>query len=127
MPTSPNARGVFLDKDGTLIENVPYNVDPALIRLAPGAAEALPRLHAAGYRLVIISNQSGVARGYFEEPALEGVARRVGELLEALGAGIGGVDVERVVLQQAAERVVNVFLVVDDEDFLAGGHEGEVG
>ena len=63
-------RAVFLDKDGTLVEDVPYNIDPGLIRLAPGAAEALPALHAAGYRLVVVSNQSGVARGYFPEQAL---------------------------------------------------------
>ncbi|HEX5272664.1 MAG TPA: HAD-IIIA family hydrolase, partial [Gemmataceae bacterium] len=63
-------RAVFLDKDGTLVVDVPYNVDPARIRLAPGAREGLPALSAAGYRPVIVSNQSGVARGYFPESAL---------------------------------------------------------
>ena len=53
-------RAVFLDKDGTLIDDVPYNVDPDRMRLARGAAEALPMLHAAGYALVVVSNQSGV-------------------------------------------------------------------
>lgn len=72
---------VFLDKDGTLIENVPYNVDPALIRLAAGAGEALRMLADAGYRLFVVSNQSGVARGYFGEEALVAVEARVRELL----------------------------------------------
>ena len=44
---------VFLDKDGTLVEDVPYNVDPALIRLVPGSGEALLALHLAGWRLAV--------------------------------------------------------------------------
>lgn len=74
-------RAVFLDKDGTLIEDVPYNIDPERIRLTPGAAEGLYLLHVAGYRLIVISNQSGVARGYFPEKALRAVEGRVRELL----------------------------------------------
>lgn len=74
-------RAVFLDKDGTLVEDVPYNVDPALIRLTPGAVEGLRLLHRAGYRLFVVSNQSGVGRGFFPESALEPVAARLGELL----------------------------------------------
>jgi histidinol-phosphate phosphatase family protein len=73
-------RAAFLDKDGTLIDDVPYNVDPRLIRLAPGAAAGLRRLHEAGYLLVVVSNQSGVARGLFAEAALEGVEARLREL-----------------------------------------------
>jgi D-glycero-D-manno-heptose 1,7-bisphosphate phosphatase len=83
-------RAVFLDKDGTLIENVPYNVDLALIRLAPGAAEGLTQLHRAGFALFVISNQSGVARGYFPESALEGVEVRLRELLAAFGVPLAG-------------------------------------
>ncbi|MDQ4077783.1 MAG: HAD family hydrolase [Chloroflexota bacterium] len=64
---------VFLDKDGTLIENVPYNVDPEQIRWAPGAEEGIQLLHDAGYHLIVITNQSGVARAYFQEEELEGV------------------------------------------------------
>lgn len=74
-------RAVFLDKDGTLIEDVPYNVDPDRIQLGNGAIEALRSLHAAGYKLIVISNQSGVARGYFAETALVNVDRRLRELL----------------------------------------------
>ncbi len=83
-------RAVFLDKDGTLVEDVPYNVDPARVRLTPGAAEGLAALHAAGYRLAVVSNQSGVARGYFPESALEAVRRRLEELLAEAGVPLAG-------------------------------------
>ncbi|MDX2154538.1 MAG: HAD family hydrolase [Bryobacteraceae bacterium] len=76
-------RAVFLDKDGTLVENVPYNVDPARIRLTPGAGPGLRQLYLAGFTLAVVSNQSGVARGYFEEHALAAVEARLRELLAA--------------------------------------------
>jgi D-glycero-D-manno-heptose 1,7-bisphosphate phosphatase len=85
-----SGRTVFLDKDGTLVEDVPYNVDPAAIRLAAGAAAGLPALQAAGYRLVVVSNQSGVAHGYFAEEALAGVERRIRELLAEFGVPLAG-------------------------------------
>lgn len=72
---------IFLDKDGTLIVDVPYNVDPQKMWLQPGAAEGVQRLHEAGYALVVVSNQSGVARGYFTEAALDTVEQRLAELL----------------------------------------------
>lgn len=81
---------VFLDKDGTLLENIPYNVDPARIALAPGAADGLRLLHAAGYRLVVVSNQSGVARGYFPEEALAAVEARLRYLLAQIGVPLSG-------------------------------------
>lgn len=56
---------VFIDKDGTLVENVPYNVDPARLRFMPGAFEALAALAARGHLLIVVSNQSGLARGLF--------------------------------------------------------------
>jgi D-glycero-D-manno-heptose 1,7-bisphosphate phosphatase len=87
---SMSQRAVFLDKDGTLIDDVPYNVDPALIRLAEGVAEGLRALHAAGYRLIVVSNQSGVARGLFPIEALEGVERRLRELLAQVGVPLAG-------------------------------------
>lgn len=62
---APQRPCLFIDKDGTLIENVPYNVDPALLRFMPGAGAALARLQRAGLALVIVTNQSGLARGYF--------------------------------------------------------------
>ncbi|HSX95189.1 MAG TPA: HAD family hydrolase [Hydrogenophaga sp.] len=59
---------VFVDKDGTLVTNVPYNVDPAQLRFEPGALAALARLVSVGLEIVIISNQSGLGRGLFTWP-----------------------------------------------------------
>lgn len=56
-------RGVFLDRDGTLIDDPGYPKDPALVRILPGAVEALRTFRAAGFALVVISNQAGVGRG----------------------------------------------------------------
>src|SRR3954462_3616676 len=81
---------VFIDKDGTLIEDLPYNVDPARVRFAPGAREAVPLFHAAGYRIVVITNQSGVARGYFTEGDLVAVRSRLQEMLGDLGVPLAG-------------------------------------
>lgn len=67
------SKAVFLDKDGTLILDVPYNVDPTLITLYSDAGPALQQMQQAGYRLIIISNQAGVARGFFGEDALRSV------------------------------------------------------
>ncbi|MGE5140552.1 MAG: D-glycero-alpha-D-manno-heptose-1,7-bisphosphate 7-phosphatase [Rudaea sp.] len=72
---------VFVDKDGTLIEDVPYNVDPDLIRLVPGAAESLRRLQRLGFKIAVVSNQSGVARGLFAERELGDVENRLRQLL----------------------------------------------
>jgi histidinol-phosphate phosphatase family protein len=58
-------RAVFIDKDGTLVENVPYNIDPARIVLTPGAREAVAAFAEAGYRVFVVSNQPGVALGRF--------------------------------------------------------------
>jgi D,D-heptose 1,7-bisphosphate phosphatase len=70
-------QAVFLDKDGTLIQDVPNNVDPSLICFTTGAIAALRSLHQSGYKLIVISNQSGVARGYFPESALIGVEQEI--------------------------------------------------
>ncbi len=84
-------RGALLiDKDGTLIEDVPYNVDPARIRLAPGAGAGLARLAAAGWRVAVVSNQSGVAHGLFPEAALTAVRERLDALLRPHGVRLAG-------------------------------------
>ena len=72
---------VLLDRDGTVIYDVPYNGDPDQVRPVPGAREALDRLRAAGLRLGIVSNQSGIARGRFSAADLARVNARVEELL----------------------------------------------
>ncbi len=77
---------LFVDKDGTLVDNVPYNVDPARIRFASGAIEALQRLHARGYVVIVVSNQAGVAFGRFQERAL-------GAVEEALRKRLASADV----------------------------------
>ena len=83
-------KSVFLDKDGTLVENVPYNVDPTLIRLTDGALEALSKLHAAGFRLIIVSNQSGVAHGKFKEDELKKVEAHLRERLDEANIPLAG-------------------------------------
>jgi D-glycero-D-manno-heptose 1,7-bisphosphate phosphatase len=60
-------RAVFIDKDGTLIKNVPYNIDPALITFEEGVVDGLQMLQENDFKLVVISNQSGIAHGYFTE------------------------------------------------------------
>jgi D-glycero-D-manno-heptose 1,7-bisphosphate phosphatase len=83
-------RAVFLDKDGTLIENVPYNVDPEKIRLTAGAVEELTALGTVGFQFVVVSNQSGVARGLFTEAALAAVEQRIRQLLADAGVPLAG-------------------------------------
>jgi histidinol-phosphate phosphatase family protein len=72
---------VLFDRDGTLIVDVPYNGDPARVTPMPGARAALDRLRAAGLRLGVVTNQSGLARGCFTAAQLEAVNARVEELL----------------------------------------------
>lgn len=72
---------VFLDRDGTLIEEYPYLHQAERVALMPGAAAALSRLARVGFALVMVTNQAGVARGFYGEDAVERVHRRVRELL----------------------------------------------
>jgi len=76
---------VLLDRDGTLVEDIPYNGDPARVRPMPGAEEALRRLRASGVELAVVSNQSGIGRGLLTPGQVEAVNRRVDELLGPLG------------------------------------------
>ena len=78
--------GVFLDRDGTLLDEDGYLGDPAGVRLFPGAAGAVAALNAAGLPVVVVTNQSGVARGLFSEADVDAVHARVAELLSAEGA-----------------------------------------
>ncbi|MCW3080074.1 HAD family hydrolase [Segetibacter sp.] len=79
---------VFLDKDGTLIPDVPYNVNPDLVSLEPGVVEGLKLLKKEGYIFVVISNQAGVARGYFQINELEKVKQKIDLLLNTKGIEI---------------------------------------
>ena len=77
-----NASAVFFDRDGTLIADVPYNGDPAKVRLRRGAAECLKKLKKAGFLLFLISNQSGVGRGMITKADVDAVNK---EMLRRLG------------------------------------------
>jgi D-glycero-D-manno-heptose 1,7-bisphosphate phosphatase len=83
-------RAVFLDKDGTLVENVPYNVERSRIRLAPGAIDALLLLSGLGYELFVVSNQPGVALGRFPAGALRAVQEHLDDLFLAHGFRLAG-------------------------------------
>ena len=73
---APDGRtpAVFLDRDGTIMQDVPYCSDPAKVRVFEDAQEALRRLKAAGFKIVVITNQSGIGRGYFGEQEYYAVA-----------------------------------------------------
>lgn len=79
---------VFLDRDGTIIENRPYLSDPDGVRILPGAAESIRQFADAGYLVVLVSNQSGVARGLFTEDQLSKVHARVESLLGNEGVSL---------------------------------------
>jgi D-glycero-D-manno-heptose 1,7-bisphosphate phosphatase len=79
-------RAVLLDRDGTLVEDVPYNGDPAAVRVLPGVADGLGRLRAAGLRLALVSNQSGIARGLLSAAQVDAVNHRLEELVGPLDA-----------------------------------------
>lgn len=79
---------VFLDRDGTLIREAEYLADPDGVELLPGVPEALRALRAAGFALVVVTNQSGIARGLYGEDDYRRVAHRVDEVLAAAGAPV---------------------------------------
>lgn len=83
-------KAIFLDKDGTLVPDVPYNVNPDLITLQPGVIEGLQLLKDRGYIFVVISNQAGVARGYFKYEDLDKVEEKLNILLNKEGIEIEG-------------------------------------
>lgn len=82
---------VFLDRDGTIVEDVDYLTRPDQLRLIPGAAAAIRTINQMGYAAVIVTNQSAVARGMLSENALAGVHDRLREMLAAEGAHIDGI------------------------------------
>ena len=81
----------FLDRDGTIIEHVHYLSDPALIRLLPGAAEALRQLRRAGFARVLVTNQSAVGRGMFTVERLEEIHAELERQLAASGATLDAI------------------------------------
>lgn len=83
-------KAVFLDKDGTLIKDIPWNVNPALISLEPYAAQALLALQRQDFRLFVVSNQQGIARGYFSEADVQGTFLQICKLLSKFGVRLQG-------------------------------------
>lgn len=83
---SERRAAAFVDRDGTLIADVHYVSRPQDVVLIPGAAAALRRLNDAGVPVIVVTNQSGIARGMFDEAAYERVRVRIDELLAAEGA-----------------------------------------
>lgn len=79
---------VFLDRDGTIIEDRNYLSDPVDVRLLPGAASAVRRLNDVGFPVIVVTNQSGIGRGYFDEARYHAVAARLDRLLALEGARI---------------------------------------
>ena len=84
-------RAVFLDRDGTVNEEVGYLRDLDQLRLIPGAGTAIRRLNEAGLNVVLVTNQSGVARGYFPEALVHEAHERLNQLLSNEGARIDAV------------------------------------
>ena len=79
---------VLFDRDGTLIVDKHYLGDPAGVELIPGTGEALGALHARGVKTFVVSNQSGIGRGYFPESGWHACERRLGEMLAPFGAAV---------------------------------------
>jgi len=87
---STRRRGVFLDRDGTLIKEKGYLKDPAHLELESGAAQAVRLLNRCGIPVVLVSNQSGIARGYFTEHDLKEVEKALVGSLKAQDARLDG-------------------------------------
>ena len=79
--TLPAPQAVLFDRDGTIVVDVPYNGDPDLVQPMPGAREVLDDLRSRGIRLGVVTNQSGIARGYVTRHQVDAVNARVEELL----------------------------------------------
>lgn len=82
---------VFLDRDGTLVEDVDFLTEPDQLVLLPGAAAAVRALNEAGVAVALVTNQSGVARGLLDEERLRHVHERLAEMLAEGGARLDGI------------------------------------
>ena len=89
----PGRRFIVLDRDGTIIEERHYLSDPNGVKLLPGAAAALRELHEMGFGIVVITNQSGVGRRFFDRDQLQRVHQRFEQLLTAEGVRLDGLYV----------------------------------
>ena len=89
----PQNKAVFLDRDGTVSVEMGYihDKDIPLYALNPGAAEGMKKLQDAGYKLILVTNQSGVARGYYPESTVHAVHARLEHLLSKQGVRLSGI------------------------------------
>lgn len=84
-------KAVFLDRDGTVTEEVGYLTDPGKLNMIPGAGAAIRKLNASGLKVILVTNQSGVARGYFPESLVHEAHARLERMLEAEDARCDGI------------------------------------
>jgi D-glycero-D-manno-heptose 1,7-bisphosphate phosphatase len=87
-PAAVARPAAFLDRDGTIIVDRHYPADPDAVELLPGAAEAVRMLNGAGLLVVVVTNQSGIGRGYYGATEFEAVQQRMLEMLASAGAHI---------------------------------------
>lgn len=85
---NPHEVGVFFDRDGTINVDLDYLSDPKKLKLIPGAVEAIKEANDLGVRVFVITNQSGVARGLYDEKDVQAVHHRLQEVLKQYGARI---------------------------------------
>jgi D-glycero-D-manno-heptose 1,7-bisphosphate phosphatase len=83
-------KAIFLDKDGTLIPDIPFNADPAKITLSDDSVNGLSLLQEAGYELFVVTNQSGIAHGYFHHKDLWKIEKKLSDLLQVHGISLSG-------------------------------------
>jgi len=84
-------KAVFLDRDGTIIEDVGYLNNPLDIKFIPGTIEAIKKLNQAGYKVVVITNQSGVARGLIREDMLQTIDKTIQKTILAGGGHLDAI------------------------------------
>ena len=91
MPQEINSRFLLIDRDGTLIVEKEYLSQPDDVELIPGAAHALADARQRGWKILLLSNQSGIGRGYFTETDLAAVHERLNARLSEAGARLDGI------------------------------------
>ena len=84
-------KAVFLDRDGTIAYDVPYCSKPGDFKLLPTVPQAIKLLKENGFKVIVITNQSGIARGYFTEEILARIHQKMKDDLEKQGAGIDAI------------------------------------
>jgi D-glycero-D-manno-heptose 1,7-bisphosphate phosphatase len=83
-------KAIFIDKDGTLVENVPYNIDPEKIRIYEDVPEAIRMLKRNGFKIVVVTNQPGISLGYFKEEDFKKSIQAFYHMFEDLNADLNG-------------------------------------